>query len=230
MLLNDLEAHAHGLRKLSSKELKILQLGVKQVGNQALIFSGTGLGEAGVFWNGKHHYPTAGEGGHVDFAPRNDLEIELLLYLKNKYGHVSYERILSGPGLYEIYQFIIDSNREQESGRAKKEMQTRNPSFVITELGQQNKDAACTKTLYLFLSLFGAEAGNLALKFLALGGVYIGGGVLSSLTDMIHKSDFLSSFCEKGRFKTLLQSMPVSIVLANNTAILGAARMARAMK
>jgi glucokinase len=226
-LINDIAAHAHGLHLLQAKDLAVLQPGLQQMGNQAMVFAGTGLGEAGVFWNGLQCHPLAGEGGHVDFAPRNELEIKLFLHLQKKYGHVSYERIVSGPGLYEVYQFLIESNLAPASAEVELSMQKMNPSLVITKVGKTGTDIACTKALDLFLSIYGAECGNVALKFLSLGGLYIGGGVITHLAEAVQKSSFLSSFCDKGRFKTLLQSIPVSIVLTGKTALLGAAMVAR---
>ncbi len=226
-LINDLEAHAHGLPLLSKDDVFVLQSGAPQTGNQALAFCGTGLGEAGVFWNGEQFCPFAGEGGHADFAPRNELEIELLLYLKKKYGHVSYERILSGAGLYEIFQFLIHSRKERVADIVKNEMQKKNPTHVIVEMGRNKTDGVCSQALDLFLSIYGAEAGNLALKFLSLGGIYIGGGMISHLGERVRNSSFLSSFCDKGRFKALLESIPVTVVLVDNTALLGAAVVAR---
>jgi len=222
-LINDIEAHAMGLPLLHPEDLIVLQPGVKQVGTQAMVFAGTGLGEAGIFWNGRQYYPVAGEGGHVDFAPRNDLEIELFLHLQKQYGHVSYERILSGAGLSAIYRFLISSARVRASQKVESEMQTKAPSHVITEWGKTGKDEACVQTLDLFLSIYGAEAGNMALKFLSVGGVYIGGGIAAHLVEAVKKSSFLSSFSDKGRFQGLLESMPVSIVSSDESALLGAA-------
>jgi len=223
-LLNDLEANAYGLKVLKSDELYCLQQGKRQVGNQALIAAGTGLGEAGLFWDGKAHCPFATEGGHTDFAPRNELESELLMYLKKKYEHVSYERVVSGPGIHAIYQFLIDTKRETASPQITSEIQKRDPGSVINEFSL--KDKACSKAIDWFLSLYGAEAGNMALKYLSLGGFYIGGGIAPRLKDRFKQSEFLSSFSNKGRFKELLQSMPIHIVLNDKTALLGAAAFA----
>ncbi|OGN65232.1 MAG: glucokinase [Chlamydiae bacterium RIFCSPHIGHO2_12_FULL_49_9] len=222
-LLNDLEANAHGLKMLKPEELFLLQKGnPKQSGNRALISAGTGLGEAGLFWDGKAHHPFACEGGHADFAPRNELEIELLLYLKKKFGHVSYERVVSGPGLHAIYEFLVESGKERRSEDVKAEMKKKDPSFVVSEFGRENRDLACSKALDLFLSCYGAETGNLALKLLALGGCFIGGGIAPHLAERM-KAGFVSSFIDKGRFGSLLETIPVWVVLNDNTALLGAA-------
>lgn len=225
-LLNDLEANAWGLRALSKDELILLHEGKIQKGNQALIAAGTGLGEAGLFWDGKEHHPFACEGGHTDFAPRNDLEIELLKYLQKKFGHVSYERIVSGPGLLTLFEFLVETGRETLSGAVKAEMGKKDPSRVISEWGNENRDPACSQALDWFISLYGAEAGNMALKFLSLGGFYIGGGIAPHIVEKMKKGGFFASFVDKGRFRELLSSIPIWIVMNDNAALLGAAYFA----
>lgn len=225
-LLNDLEANAYGLRALKKEELFVVHEGKKQVGNQALIAAGTGLGEAALFWNGKEHIPLATEGGHADFAPRSDEEIELLVYLRKKFDHVSYERLISGPGLINIFHFLIDSGKEKWTPEVKAEMGKRDPARVISEWGSQNKDRACIRTLDWFISLYGAEAGNMALKFLSLGGFYVGGGIAPHLIEKMKKGTFYASFVDKGRFKELLSSIPIWVVLNDDAALLGAAYFA----
>jgi len=226
-LLNDLEANAYGLRKLKEEELCLLQAGEQGVrGNQALVSAGTGLGEAGLFWDGKRHRPFACEGGHVDFAPRNDEEISLFQYLKKKFGHVSYERVVSGPGMREIFHFLIDTKRFPLSSSMEKEMEKRDLSMVVSEWGRAGKDPACVKALEMFVSAYGAEAGNVALKFLSVGGLYLGGGIAPHLLESLRKGPFLSSFLEKGRFKKLLEAIPIWVVLNDDTALLGAAAFA----
>lgn len=222
-LLNDLEANAYGLRALKKEELFLLHPGKPQVGNQALISAGTGLGEAGIFWDGKEHHPFACEGGHVDFAPRNAQEFELLQYLQKKYTHVSYERVVSGPGLYDIYRFLIETKRSTPSSQVEKEMEKNDPPKVITKLALSKQDLACTQAVDWFLSFYGAEAGNLALKILSLGGLFIGGGIAPLLKEKFNEGIFFTSFCDKGRFKPLLESIPISIILNDDTALLGAA-------
>lgn len=225
-LLNDLEANAYGLKVLKKEELFCLHPGNAQMGNQALIAAGTGLGEAGLFWNGKEHIPFACEGGHTDFAPRDAQEIELLVYLQKKIGHVSYERIISGMGLMNLFHFLVDTGKVKWSDAVKAEMQRQDPARVVTEWGSQNKDPACTQTLDWFISLYGAEAGNMALKFLALGGFYVGGGIAPHLAEQMKKGSFHASFINKGRFKELLSSIPIWVVMNDNAALLGAAYFA----
>lgn len=222
-LINDLEAKAYGLLVLEKKDLYSLQEGSsKQEGNLALIAAGTGLGEAALFWDGKKHHPFACEGGHVDFAARNEEEFALFLYLREKMEHVSYERVVSGPGLHLIFQFLIDTKRALFSDKVKEEMMKKDPSKVISELGAKKEDPACERAFSWFLSLYGAEAGNLALKFFSLGGLYIAGGMAPFILDSLQKGPFLSSFSDKGRFKKLLESIPIWVVLNDDVALLGA--------
>ncbi len=222
-LLNDLEANAYGLKGLGKEELFSLHAGEKQAGNQGLIAAGTGLGEAGLFWNGSEHVPFACEGGHTDFAPRDALEIELFLYLQKKFGHVSYERVLSGPGLLNLFHFLIETGKEKWTKEVKAAMEEKDPARVVSEWGEQSKDAACTRALDWFISLYGAESGNMALKFLTLGGFYIGGGIAPHLVQKMKQGAFFTSFIDKGRFEELLRSIPIWVVLNDNAALLGAA-------
>jgi glucokinase len=223
-LLNDLEANAYGLRALKPDELGVLHPGQPgQKGNAALIAAGTGLGEAGLYWDGKEHHPFACEGGHCDFAPRNREEFELFLYLQKKYSHVSYERVVSGPGIHEIYDFLIETGREKEALVIRAEMKEGDPTAVISENGRLGQDPACIRAIDWFISLYGAEAGNLALKILSIGGLYIGGGIAPHLLEKMKQGAFLSSFSDKGRFKNLLESIPIWVILNDKAALLGAA-------
>ncbi len=228
-LINDLEANGWGIRVLKQEDLFLLHEGnPTQKGNIALIAAGTGLGEAGLYWDGEEHHPFACEGGHVDFGPRNAMEIELLVYLNKIYSsHVSYERVVSGPGLKNIYEFLIKTNRETESQELKEEMKRRDLAQLISEWGRSGRDAGCARALDWFLSLYGAEAGNLALKFMARGGVYIGGGIAPHLLDKLKEGGFMEGFLDKGRFRSLLETISVRVILNDLTALLGAAEYAR---
>lgn len=222
-LINDLEANAYGLNMLQEDEFFVLNEGDKDAeGNKALISAGTGLGEAGIFFDGKREIPFACEGGHTDFAPRDEKEDSLLRFLRKKFGHVSYERILSGPGLYNVYQFIVETKIEEEKEEVLKEIASGDSPRLISEKGLSGSSRACRKALELFVSIYGAEAGNVALKMFALGGVYIGGGIAPKLLRMIKGAAFIDSFKRKGRFSDLLGAIPVRIVLNDNTALLGA--------
>ena len=227
-LLNDLEANAYGLKVLKKEDLFLLQPGDQRCqGNQALIAAGTGLGEAGLFWDGREHHPFACEGGHADFAARNEEEFALFLYLKKKMEHVSYERVISGPGLHTIFQFLVETKRASLAPKVQEEMKKRDPAKVISDWGNKREDPACVLALDWFVSLYGAEAGNVALKFLSIGGLFIGGGIAPHILDSLKKGLFLASFVEKGRFRPILESMPVWVVLNDDAALLGAADQAR---
>lgn len=223
VLLNDLEANAYGISLLKEDEFFVLNEGIKKEGNCALIAAGTGLGEAGMFWDGVQHIPFACEGGHADFAPRDELEMELLRYLIEKYGHVSYEQVVSGPGIYQLYRFLVDMHLEEEDPEVRAAFSSSDPPKVITQLAVEGKDMLAERAVDWFISLYGAEAGNLALKFLAVGGVYIGGGLAPRLVSLLQRGDFIRSFVDKGRFAKLLSEIPIRIILNNETPLLGAA-------
>jgi glucokinase len=204
-LINDLEANAYGIAALGSGDFVTLNEGLAGAkGNQAVISVGTGLGEAGLYWDGERHRPFACEGGHVDFAPRDALDAELLQYLLPKFGRVSYERVLSGPGLRLIYEFLRDTGRGAEPEWLVEAMGKGDPSAVISNAGMEGRCPMCVKALDLFVSFYGAEAGNLALKLMATGGVYLGGGVAPRILKQLQTTAFLASFTAKGRMKPLL--------------------------
>ncbi len=223
-LLNDLETKAYGIRVLKEEEIHVLHRGdPTQKGNQALIAAGTGLGEAGLYFDGKDHHPFSCEGGHTDFAPRNDLEIELFHFLKKKLTHLSYERIVSGPGIHLLYRFLTETGKEKESPEVAEAMKNESPPLVVSKMAATIKDPACVRAIDWFLSLYGAESGNLALKMMSLGGFYIGGGIAPNLIEQMSSGDFLSSFMGKGRFQPLLESMPIYVILNDDASLLGAA-------
>jgi glucokinase len=226
-LLNDLEANAHGIELLSARDTICIHAGSPEAtGNRAVISAGTGLGEAGLFWDGQNHLVFASEGGHGDFAPRNDLELELLRYLERQFEHVSYERVLSGPGLVNIYSFLRDTGRAEEPDWLRLEMQTGNPAAVISSAALAGNNPLCQKALDLFVSIYGAEAGNLGLRFMARGGVFLGGGIAPKIAPKLVSALFMESFTAKGRMSSLLQAMPVYIITNEKTALLGAALVA----
>ncbi|QVL57729.1 MAG: glucokinase [Simkaniaceae bacterium] len=227
-LINDLEANAYGLNMLKEEEFFTLNEGDRKAeGNKALVSAGTGLGEAGIFFDGKKDIPFACEGGHADFAPINEREDSLLRFLRKKFGHVSYERILSGPGLYNVYQFIVETRVEKEREEVLKEIAAGDSPRLISEKGLSGESRACKKALELFISIYGSEAGNVALKMFALGGIYIGGGIAPKLLSIIKLGGFLDSFKRKGRFSDLLGGIPIRVVLNDKTALLGAAYYAK---
>lgn len=227
LLLNDLEATAHGLLTLRPDELDILNTGGPPARKQALalIAAGTGLGEAILFWDGTGYRPMPSEGGHSDFGPNSDLEIELLRHLRVSYLHVSYERVLSGPGLHAIYEFLRDTKRNEPTWVAER-LKLGDPSAIIAEIGLSGQAEICKQALDLFVAIYGAEAGNLALKALALDGVYIGGGIAPKLLPKLKDGTFMKAFTAKGRYKRLLSTIPVRVILNQKTALLGAAAVA----
>lgn len=226
-LLNDLEAHASGVYDLQPADFITVNTGVPAQGNAALIAAGTGLGEAGLFWDGSRRRPFPCEGGHCDFAPRNELEIAMLDYLLKKFGHVSYERILSGAGLKNIYDFLRDYGREEEPSWLRDELaKAVDPAAVISQHGMKATAAICQCALDIFISVYGAEAGNVALKLMATGGVFISGGIAARITPKFTEPAFFQSFVQKGRLQPLLEMMPVKVIVNDRVGLLGAARRA----
>jgi len=228
-LINDLEANGYGVAELKADQIYTLSEGDPgQIGNRALIAAGTGLGEGILAWNGKQHIPMPSEGGHSDYAPRNEDEIDLLRYLKQKYnGRISFERVVSGMGFTNIYDFLRDVRGMDEPAWLRDRMAAEDPNAVITELGLAAKSEICEKTLDMFVSAYGAEAGNLALKVLSIGGLYIGGGIAPRILEKLKDGTFIRSFTDKGRLSQLLINMPVRVILESR-ALLGAAAYAEA--
>lgn len=222
-LLNDLEAAAYGVLHLEPTDLCTLQSGLPRKGNIAVIAAGTGLGETILYWDGVRHHPMATEGGHADFAPQSDIEVDLLRYLQKEFGHVSYERALSGPGLFNLYRFLRDSGVAPEPEWLRTRIAGDDPGAVISKVGLAGDDPLCAQALDLFVSVYGAEAGNLALKTFALGGVYIGGGIAPKILSKLQDGTFIRAFTDKGRFAELLRSIEVRVALNPYAPLLGAA-------
>ncbi|MCO6439579.1 MAG: glucokinase [Nitrococcus mobilis] len=226
-LINDLAANAWGAMTLAPIDLTVLNQGKPDAtGNAAVIAAGTGLGEAGLYWDGQCHRAFASEGGHVDFAPRDELEIGLLHYLLQRYRHVSYERVLSGPGLHTIYRFLRDTGRGNESQQLAEAMRDEDPAAVISQAALKGENALCVQALDLFVAIYGAAAGNLALKLMASAGVYLGGGIAPRIIEKLKGPGFMAAFTGKGRMKDLLQEIPVRVIMNDQSALLGAARCA----
>ena len=228
--MNDLEATAYGALFLSAHEILTLNTGKARRGNCAVIAAGTGLGQAFLFWDGQGYRPTATEGGHVDFPPRNEKEVELLRFLTKQYdGRVSCERVLSGPGLVNIFNFLCQVLQRPVAETLRARLQTEDAAAVIGEAGVTGSCRTCTEAVDMFVSLYGAQAGNLALTVMSVGGVYIGGGIVTKLLPKMTAGGFMQSFTDKGRFGQLLQDMPVRIILNPKAAQVGAAHAARAL-
>jgi len=232
-LLNDMPAICYGIQVLSDQDVLILNSGKPQAGNQALIAAGTGLGEAMLYWDGKEYHPCPSEGGHSDFAPRNEHEIKLLNYLLKKTPHVSWEQLLSGRGLVNIYEFLRDSNYGQESATLRKRLEEakstpgneedRRPA-LISEMGLKNQEPLCTEALDWFVTLYGARAGNLALQYIAVNGVYIGGGIAPKIIEKLCGNNFIQSFTGKeGQFAQFTSEIPVKVILNPKVGLLGVA-------
>ena len=221
-LLNDLQAAAYGIEVLEEKDVYVLNKGtIQKDGNLCLLSAGTGLGESIIFWDGKKYKPSASEGGHSDFAPRNKIEIDLLNYLINKYGRISYERILSGPGLLNVYNFFKDTAYQNTPAWLAERLKKEDPSAVISEVGTSKKDECCEKALDLFVSIYGAEAGNLALTALATGGVFIGGGIAPKILNKLKEGAFIQAFTHKGRLSVMVSQIPVKVILNYKIPLLG---------
>lgn len=227
-LINDLVANAYGIGELSADDFAVLHPGAPGAsGNMAVISPGTGLGEAGIFWDGRKHIPFACEGGHSDFAPRTELELALLKHLFAPYGHVSFERVLSGSmGIPNIYGFLRDTGRVEESPEIAELLKTNDPGAVISNAAADASCPLCVQTMQLFTGILGAEAGNLALKVMATGGVFIGGGIAAKTLHLLRQPPLLKSFFAKGRFSDFMRTIPLRVILNDRAALLGAGRYA----
>ena len=226
-LLNDLVSYAYGALAMHPDELYELQPGKPTEGNRALVAAGTGLGEGGLLWNNGEFLPVATEGGHADFAAIDDIGIELFRYLREKFGRVSIERVICGKGLQNIYEFLRDTNTAEEPAALAEEIRNApDVPALISRYGMQAKYPICEQALDIFCTYYGAEAGNIALKFVATGGVYVGGGIAVKIIEKLKTSGFLRAFNNKGRFSTLLQTVPVRIILNEHAGLIGAARAA----
>jgi glucokinase len=227
-LLNDLEAMAYGTLRLRENERVVLQKGKRQERRTiAVIAAGTGLGEAGLLWDGHRYLAIPTEGGHTDFGPRNELEIELLRFLLGRHKRVSYERIVCGQGLKNTYDFFRQRSGVPEPEWLAAELAGGDPAAAISRAGSSGMDVVCKEALDLFVSLYGAEAGNLALKLCSTGGVFVGGGIAPKLLPLIQGGAFMHSFVFKGRYQPLLEQMPVEVILNEKAALIGAAHFAQ---
>ena len=226
-LINDLEANGYGIAELTHDQVYTLAEGDPgQIGSRALIAAGTGLGEGMLIWNGHMHIPYPSEGGHCDFAPIGAEQVALLQFLEREFGHASYERTVSGPGVHNIYRFLLEHLPDPEPQWLTELMATGDPSAAIGDAALTARDARCIHTIELFLDIYGAEAANLALKFLAFGGLYIGGGIAPRILPLLQRGGFMRSFLNKGRLNAVLERIAVRISLNQNAALLGAAHLA----
>jgi glucokinase len=229
-LINDLEANGYGIRQLAPDKIFTLHAGdPNATGHQGLIAAGTGLGQALLIWDGKTHTPIPSEGGHCDFAARSTREIALLEYLRKELkGRVSWERVVSGLGIQNIYAFLRDVEQIQEPKWLSDRMKVEDPNAVIGQCAEDGSSSLCFETMKLFAAAYGAETGNIALKVLATGGMYLGGGIAPKILKTLQNGAFTQAFLDKGRLSPLLQSIPVRVILDDSCALLGAAAYAEA--
>lgn len=228
-LLNDLEATAWGLLDLPEHNFVELNPDAqRRQGNIAVVAAGTGLGEAIIAWDGVSYHVLASEGGHTDFAPTNEQEIALLRHMMEKYpDHISCERLISGEGLVNIYQFLKQINYAQTSQETERQMTERDQAAVIGEAGVAGNDALCVEALKMFCRLYGAESGNLALKCLPYGGVFLAGGIGAKILPVLQQGEFMSSFLAKGRCRAVLQKISIKVCINPEVALLGALSYAK---
>jgi glucokinase len=226
-MINDLEANGYGLAELPPEDLHPLNEGERDAhGNGAMISAGTGLGEAGLFWDGQQFRPFACEGGHSDFAPLTKLDAELFAYLTDRFGHVSWEKVLSGQGLHNIYDFLRDTRRGDVPAPVAEAIAKGDAGAAISQSALHGTSSRCALALEMFVTYYGQEAGNLALKLMSTGGIYIGGGIAPKILPWLERENFLKAFFSKGRMRSLLEAMPVRVILNPKTALFGAAHYA----
>jgi glucokinase len=225
-LLNDLEAYAYGVDALDPNDFVTLSEGVEDAeGNRVVISARTGLGVAGLYWDGFRHHPFATEGGHVGFSPRNEIEMDLLRYLQQKYGRVSTERIVSGPGIKNIYDFLRDTKKAEEPAALAEQLRNaKDAPALISKLAAEGKTPICDQTLSLFVSIYGAICGDCSVSFMTRGGVFLGGSIAAKNIKRMQDPAFMKAFLDRGRMEPLLRDMPVKIVLNDDAGLIGAAR------
>lgn len=228
-LINDLEANGYGIPELAADSILTMHQGdATAAGSRGLIAAGTGLGEAMLIWDGKRHRPIASEGGHCDFAARTEREIALLQYLQRTLGgRVSWERVVSGKGIQNIYSYLCAVEKMDEPSWLRQRMATEDPNAVIGTCADEGSSELCMETMRIFAASYGAEAGNIALKVLAMGGVYLGGGIAPKILKTLTGGGFMQAFLDKGRLSPLLETIPVRVILDDTCALLGAAAYAR---
>lgn len=229
-LINDLEANGYGIPELAPDKVFTLHAGDSGAeGHRGLIAAGTGLGEAVLIWDGKRHTPIPSEGGHCDFAARTDREVALLQHLRHTLnGRVSFERVVSGLGIKNVYAYLRDVEKIDEPQWLRDRLAAEDPSAVIGTCAEDGSSWICFETMKLFTAAYGAETGNIALKVLATGGMYLGGGIAPKILKTLQNGAFTQAFLDKGRLSPLLQAIPVRVILDDTCALLGAAAYAEA--
>ena len=226
LLLNDLAATGYGALFLPDDQLYILNEGEPRLATCAVIAAGTGLGEGYLYWTGERYLPSGSEGGHADFAPRNAVQTRLFEFLRREHEHVSIERALSGPGLENVFRFVVEELKVEVAADTRAHMRGEDAAEAIGEAGLAGGCPASSQALDIFLDVYGAEAGNLALKTMAVGGVYVGGGPAVKLLPLIRQGGFMRAFVSKGRFEEMMRKIPVRVILNPRASQLGAAHAA----
>jgi glucokinase len=229
-LINDLAATAHGVIHLKESEVAILHRAENPPahGNIAVIAAGTGLGESALVWDAGGYHAVASEGGHADFAPHGEEQIDLLRFLEAEFGHASYERVLSGPGLANIYRFIRARSHTDEPAWLAEQIAGGDPAAAISHAALASRDPVCVHAMTMFCDIYGSEAANLALKMLALGGVFLGGGIAPKILPTLMQGGFMRGFLSKGRLNEILSRIEVRVALNPATGLLGAGHCAAA--
>jgi glucokinase len=223
-IINDFDAAGHGVGRLGPADLVTLQDGVPvEHGAIALIGAGTGLGEGFLTWDGGRYRVHPSEGGHVNFAARNEVEWRLRNSLMDEFGHVSYERILSGPGLAQLYSHLAATGVAAERPEVRREMEHGDPAAVVSRHALAGDDPLSVKALDIFASAYGSQAGNLALTVLATGGVYVAGGIAPRIVAKLRDGAFMTAFRSKGRLSDLAARIPVHVIVSPDVGLLGAA-------
>jgi glucokinase len=223
-LINDLEATAYGLAGLTSDDFITIHDGLVEVkGNMAIIAPGTGLGEAGLYWDGQCYHPFPTEGGHSDFSPRTKLDVKLLDWLAKKYGIVSWEKVIAGPAIFDIYQFLRDAKKRKEPEWLKEALHKNDPSATISQLALEEKNAACIETMQMYIRYLARETSNLVLKMKATGGLFLGGGIPPKISSLLQQNVFYHNYLDCDRMQHLLNKVPLKIIRNSKTALLGAA-------
>lgn len=222
-LLNDLEATAYGIAGLEEEDFAVLHGGDPEAGgNIGILAPGTGLGEAGLFWDGNCHHPFATEGGHCDFSCRNEEDLQLHNYLLNKYKVVSWESVIAGPGIYSIYEFLTEIKKKPENAELKEKMKTTDPSAVVSEAATQGSDAVCTEAMRIFVRNLARECCNLILKMKATGGLYLAGGIPPKILPLLRNPHFYENLMDCDRMQDLVKKVPVKVILNDKAPMIGA--------
>jgi glucokinase len=222
-LINDLEATAYGLAGLGPDDFITIHEGNREnKGNMAILAPGTGLGEAGLFWDGASYHPFSTEGGHADFAPRSQTDMDIFHYLQRKYGIISWERVIAGPAIHDIYLFFLEARSRVQPPWLKEEMEREDPSAVISRAALEEKDSVCQETLQIFVRYLARESSNLALKMKATGGLFLGGGIPPKISPLLQVNVFYDNFLDCDRMQHLLKNIPIRIILNSNAALIGA--------